>query len=58
MNLGQLARDSFRLAGQELGYKVVTPPLNGISQDQIREELAKAGLPIDRQGRFVQWQDR
>lgn len=47
MNLGQLLETHMGFAAQKLGYKVVTPPLNGISQDQIREELVKAGLPED-----------
>jgi DNA-directed RNA polymerase subunit beta len=35
------------LAAQKLGYKVATPALNGITEDQIREELKKAGYSED-----------
>ncbi len=45
MNLGQLLETHLGFAAQKLGYKVATPPLNGITEDQIREELVKAGLP-------------
>lgn len=47
MNLGQLLETHLGFAAKKLGYKAVTPPLNGVSQDQIREELLKAGLSID-----------
>ncbi|NTW22284.1 DNA-directed RNA polymerase subunit beta [Candidatus Falkowbacteria bacterium] len=47
MNLGQLLETHLGFAATKLGYKAVTPALNGVTQDQIREELAKAGLPID-----------
>ncbi len=47
MNLGQILETHLGFAAQKLGYKVVTPPLNGITEDQIRGELIKAGLPED-----------
>ncbi len=47
MNLGQLLETHLGFAAKKLGYKVATPPLNGISEEQIREELKKAGLPED-----------
>ncbi|MEI7498412.1 MAG: DNA-directed RNA polymerase subunit beta [Candidatus Falkowbacteria bacterium] len=47
MNLGQLLETHMGFAAKKLGYKVVTPALNGIIQDQIREELNRAGLPED-----------
>jgi DNA-directed RNA polymerase subunit beta len=47
MNLGQLLETHLGFAAQKLGYKATTQPLNGITQDQIREELRKAGLPED-----------
>jgi DNA-directed RNA polymerase subunit beta len=34
-------------AAQKLGYRVVTPVLNGITEEQIKNELIKAGLPVD-----------
>lgn len=47
MNLGQLLETHLGFAAKKLGYKVATPSLNGISEDIIRAELEKAGLPID-----------
>jgi DNA-directed RNA polymerase subunit beta len=32
-------------AAQKLGYKVASPALNGLTEDQIRSELKRAGLP-------------
>jgi len=47
MNLGQLLETHLGFAAKKLGYKVATPPLNGLTEDQIKEELKKAGLPED-----------
>lgn len=47
MNLGQLLETHLGLAAQKLGYKVATPPLNGITEEQIKAELKKAGMPED-----------
>ena len=47
MNLGQLLETHLGFAAQKLGYKVATPVLDGLSEDQIKEELKKAGLPED-----------
>jgi len=47
MNLGQLLETHLGFAAQKLGYKVAVPPLNGVTGAQIKEELAKAGLPED-----------
>ena len=47
MNLGQLLETHFGLAAKKLGYKVATPPLNGIDEETIRQELKKAGYPED-----------
>ncbi|MEI6835366.1 MAG: DNA-directed RNA polymerase subunit beta [Candidatus Falkowbacteria bacterium] len=47
MNLGQLLETHLGFAAHKLGYKVATPALNGISEQQIRDELIKAGLPED-----------
>ncbi len=45
MNLGQLLEIHIGLAANALGYKVATPVLNGITEEQIKEELVKAGFP-------------
>lgn len=47
MNLGQLLETHLGFAAKRLGYKVATPALNGITEEQIKEELKKAGLPED-----------
>ncbi|MDD4290383.1 MAG: DNA-directed RNA polymerase subunit beta, partial [Patescibacteria group bacterium] len=45
MNLGQVLENHLGLAAKRLGYKVATPPLNGVTIEQIREELIKAQMP-------------
>lgn len=45
MNLGQLLETHMGFAAKKLGYKVATPALNGITEEQIRNELKRAGLP-------------
>jgi len=47
MNLGQLLETHLGFAAHKLGYKVATPALNGVSEEQIKEELRRAGLPED-----------
>lgn len=47
MNLGQLLETHLGFAAKKLGYKVMSPALNGINEDKIKEELKKAGLPED-----------
>ena len=47
MNLGQMMELHIGLAAQKLGYKVATPALNGISEEQIKQELKRAGYPED-----------
>ncbi|TAN32175.1 DNA-directed RNA polymerase subunit beta [Patescibacteria group bacterium] len=49
MNLGQLLENHLGLAANALGYKIATPVLSGLSEEQIKEELAKAGLPASGQ---------
>ncbi|MCC7543270.1 DNA-directed RNA polymerase subunit beta [bacterium] len=47
MNVGQLLETHLGWAAQALGYKVASPVLDGVTIDQIKEELKKAGLPED-----------
>jgi DNA-directed RNA polymerase subunit beta len=47
MNLGQLFETHLGMAARSLGYKVATPPFNGVSEAKIVEELVKAGLPAN-----------
>jgi DNA-directed RNA polymerase subunit beta len=49
MNLGQLLETHLGLAANALGYKVATPVLDGITESQIKEELEKAGFPVNGQ---------
>jgi len=47
MNLGQLLETHLGFAAKKLGYRIMSPALNGISEDQIKGELVRAGLPED-----------
>jgi DNA-directed RNA polymerase subunit beta len=47
MNLGQLLETHLGFAAKKLGYRVVSPALNGITEEQIKGELRAAGLPED-----------
>jgi len=45
MNLGQLLETHMGFAAKRLGYRVATPALNGLHEDDIKNELKRAGLP-------------
>lgn len=47
MNLGQLFETHLGMAARALGYKVATPPFNGVPIDTIVSELKRAGFPED-----------
>ncbi len=47
MNLGQLLETHLGFAAKKLNYLIASPALNGISEEQIKAELKKAGLPED-----------
>ncbi len=47
MNIGQLFETHLGLAARALGYKVATPPFNGVPNDIISGELEKAGYSPD-----------
>ena len=47
MNIGQLFETHLGMAARALGYKVATPPFNGISDETISNELEKAGYARD-----------
>ena len=49
MNLGQLLETHLGLAANALGYKVATPALNGITEEQIKKELSQAGFATNGQ---------
>lgn len=45
MNLGQILETHLGLAANALDYHVVTPVFNGVTEEQISDELERAGLP-------------
>jgi DNA-directed RNA polymerase subunit beta len=45
MNLGQVLETHLGFAAHKLGYHVATPVLDGMTEDQIKAELKKAGIP-------------
>ncbi len=47
MNIGQIFETHLGWAATALGYKVATPVFNGVTIEQIKAELKKAGLPED-----------
>ncbi len=47
MNLGQLFETHLGMAAKALGYKVATPPFNGVPIETIESELQKAGYAAD-----------
>lgn len=47
MNLGQLFETHLGMAARALGYKVATPPFNGVPNHVIAQQLKEAGLPAD-----------
>ena len=53
MNIGQLFEIHLGMAAQILGYRVATPPFNGVTGETIRAELKKAGLPEDGKQRLI-----
>jgi DNA-directed RNA polymerase subunit beta len=47
MNIGQIFETHLGWAAANLGYKAASPALSGVAEDQIKKELARAGLAID-----------
>jgi DNA-directed RNA polymerase subunit beta len=45
MNLGQILETHLGLAAQKLGYQVITPALDGVSEETIKQQLVAAGYP-------------
>ncbi len=45
MNIGQILETHLGWAARELGYTVASPALDGVSEQDIENELVKAGLP-------------
>ncbi|HHX58519.1 MAG TPA: DNA-directed RNA polymerase subunit beta [Candidatus Moranbacteria bacterium] len=47
MNIGQILETHLGWAAKALNYKVASPSLDGVTGEQIKGELKKAGLPED-----------
>ncbi|OHA72358.1 MAG: DNA-directed RNA polymerase subunit beta [Candidatus Wildermuthbacteria bacterium RIFCSPHIGHO2_12_FULL_45_9] len=47
MNIGQILETHLGWAAHTLGYAALTPGLSGATEEDIKEELRKAGLPED-----------
>ena len=47
MNIGQVLETHLGWAASKLGYKVAVPSMAGASEEMIKDELKKAGLPED-----------
>jgi len=45
MNIGQILETHLGWAAHKLGYRSYSPPFSGVTEDEIKEELKKAGLP-------------
>ena len=46
MNVGQILETHLGWAGKLLGFRAVSPVFNGATEDEIREQLKKAKLPV------------
>jgi DNA-directed RNA polymerase subunit beta len=53
MNIGQILETHLGWAAHKLGYKAATPALNGITEEDIKSELKKAGLPENGKIRLI-----
>jgi DNA-directed RNA polymerase subunit beta len=47
MNVGQILETHLGLACHKLSYRAIVPPFSGMTPEEIKEELKKAGLPED-----------
>jgi DNA-directed RNA polymerase subunit beta len=45
MNLGQVFEMHLGLAAEALGYQAISPAFTGVTEEEIKGELVKAGLP-------------
>ncbi len=45
MNVGQVLETHLGWAAEKLGYQAITPAFRGAKEEEIKEELKKAGLP-------------
>ncbi|PJE73739.1 MAG: DNA-directed RNA polymerase subunit beta [Candidatus Terrybacteria bacterium CG10_big_fil_rev_8_21_14_0_10_41_10] len=47
MNIGQILETHLGWAASKLGYQAITPAFAGATEEEIKEELKKAGIPED-----------
>jgi DNA-directed RNA polymerase subunit beta len=47
MNVGQILETHLGWAAKMLGFYVATPVFDGAKEDEIKEEMKRAGLPLD-----------
>ncbi|MDD3487939.1 MAG: DNA-directed RNA polymerase subunit beta [Candidatus Pacebacteria bacterium] len=47
MNIGQVFENHLGLAAHKLGYQAISPALDGATEEDIKSELKKAGIPED-----------
>jgi DNA-directed RNA polymerase subunit beta len=47
MNLGQILETHLGMAAYLQGFKVATPVLDGVTEEEIKDQLVKAGIPED-----------
>lgn len=47
MNVGQILESHLGLSAHTLNYRAIVPPFSGATPEEIKQELAKAGLPED-----------
>ncbi|TAK96193.1 DNA-directed RNA polymerase subunit beta [Patescibacteria group bacterium] len=53
MNIGQILETHLGWAAKKLGYKAATPALDGVSEEDIKGELRKAGIPESGKVRLI-----
>ncbi|MBU2545045.1 DNA-directed RNA polymerase subunit beta [Patescibacteria group bacterium] len=56
MNIGQILETHLGMAAHKLGYICETPSMSGAKEEDIKEELKKAGYPED--GKFILYDGR
>ena len=47
MNLGQILETTLGWAARRLGVRYATPVFDGATEEEVKEEMRKAGLPVD-----------
>ena len=53
MNIGQILETHLGWAAERLGYQAIVPAFYGASEGEIKEELAKAGIPTSGKVRLI-----